>query len=146
MAAGLDQWHDFAAQLGGSLRTAQMVVRGHFHAMPAEVRTDWTAEGRPERTVLVLVPNATIAAENEIHIAADGAPIAPDRLAATAVPDSAKPLVEAIVGGALAFDLTGQELRLALPAPVLDPGPLLGRLVQMTQLCELVRSAKGPFR
>lgn len=148
MAAGLEPWRAFAAQLGGSLETARMVARGHFHAMPVEARTEWTSEGKPERTLLTLVPNVSIATENEVHLAADeGGVIAPDRLAAAALPASARPLVEAIVkGGALAFDLTGQELRLALRAPILDPGPLADRLVQMTQLCELVRSAKGPFR
>lgn len=148
MAGGLEPWRAFAAQLGGVLETARMIVQGHFHAMPVELRTEWTPDGRPERTVLALVPNATIAAENEIHLASgNGAPLAPDLIAGASIPGSARALVEAIAGGgALAFDLTGQELRLALPAPILDPAPLAGRLVQMTQLCELVRSAKGPFR
>jgi hypothetical protein len=149
LAVGVDQWRAFAAQLGGSLETARMVVRGHFHAMPVEARTEWSGDGRPERTLLTLVPNASIAAENEIHVsAAEDPAIAPGRIRLAQAPlsASARPLVEAIAKGALSFDLTGQELRLSLPAPLLDPSPLAERLVQMTQLCELVRSAKGPFR
>jgi len=143
MTEALEAWRGLAAQLGGSLETARMALRGHFQAMPVEVRTDWTAGGQPERTLIQMRPNVFIAADNEIHLASTGEPLSLDQ---SAVAGFARPLVESIVRDAYALDLAGDEVTLALPAPCLDPKTLLERLAQMAQLCELVRSGKGPFR
>lgn len=143
MVIGLELWQDFAAQLGGSLETARMAVRGHYQAMPVEVRTDWTAGGEPERTFIQLRPNVFIAADNEVHLSATDGPLSPE---ANQVASFARPIVEALVKDAHGFDLAGDEVSLLLPAPFVDPRPLLERLALMAQLCELVRAGKGPFR
>lgn len=143
MVIGLELWRDFAAQLGGFLETARMAVQGHYQAMPVEVRTDWTAGGEPERTFIQLRPNVFIAADNEVHLSATDGPLSSET---SQVASFARPIVEALVKDAYAFDLVGDEVSISLPAPFVDPRPLLERLALMAQLCEMVRSGKGPFR
>jgi hypothetical protein len=125
--------------------------------MPVEVRTDWTAGGGPERTFIQLRPNVFIAADSEIHLRPNTFMVGDDdvqpRVAAEQVSTEsshvasfAKPIVEALTKDAYSFDLAGDEVSLSLPAPFVDPKPLLERLALMAQLCEMVRSGKGPFR
>lgn len=146
MAAGLESWHRLAQRLGGPLELASMSVRGHFLAVPAEVVTEWSAEGHPERTRLTTRHNAMLPAERELHLMLPGPG---GSLTVEQLPESASVTSEVLVEilrDAYTFELNSEHARLSLAAPLLDPLPLLGRFALIARLIESMRVGQGPFR
>ncbi len=144
---GLAQWEAVARRLDGTLEKARMVVRGTFHAMPAEIRSEWTSEGLPDWTVLVLRPNVTIPKARRVHLSSpesDGL-LVPGSPTATSEP-ATEALLQMIRQDAESFDFAGEALYLSLPGATLNPLPLLDRLALMAQFWELLCAGKGPFR
>lgn len=147
MVEARQEWEQLAARLDGSLETARMAVSGHFNALPVEVRTEWSSEGVAERTLLELRLNMIVPAENELHLRGR------ERGATLDVEGEAQlreglsqDLLAQLLTDAIAFDLGGDLFTLSLPAPCLEPLTLLERLGAMTQLGELLRARRGPFR
>lgn len=126
MASGLASWRELAERLGGRLETARMAIRGAVRELPAEVVTEWSPDGAPERTRLVLRPAYRLGKE----------------LAGPAEAAAAQ-----LRAGAVALELGEDAVELHLPAPIQDASVLVPRLEELAKLCALLRAdAVGPYR
>ena len=145
MSEGIEAWKELAERLRTSLETARMAVQGELDGMPVAVITEWSPEGRPVRTQLIVSPVVPVASEYHVVLTPqeDGV-VSLDNwsLPRGAVQEAARKLLT----DALGFELSAERLRLSLPAPVSDPRPLIPRLIELARLAVLLRPGAGPFR
>jgi hypothetical protein len=145
MAEGIEAWRNLAAQLHAPLETARMAVTGELDGMAAEVITEWAPEGQPLQTRLAISPMVPVSSQYQVRLTQDSeGKIDPS---AWVLPTGAvRDLAQEILSDARAFELSEQQIRLILSAPILDPTPLISRLRSLARLTVLLRPGAGPFR
>jgi hypothetical protein len=121
-------WEALAARMEATLSAARMTVDGRWMGMRARLRTSWSPKGRPEHTVVSLHPEA-------VGAGAD----------ARAVEDAQRAVLAHSV--AERVEVTPEGIFARLPAPLLDPAPVVDVLDLLARLAAALRApAAGPYR
>jgi hypothetical protein len=147
MEQAVPSWEQLARRVHGTLNRANMSVEGTIQAMRVAVATVWSERGEVRHTRLEVFPTLPIAGR---FAASLGAATGGEPLTIPPLPDypaESRELVAIIVDGAEAFSMTADRAVLLLPAPLLEPAPLVAtRLEWMVQLCLSLGKGGGPYR
>ncbi len=143
LAAGLVHWRALAAELGGQLHTAMMRIDGELGGCRWVIRTDWTTDGKPLRTCIEVTASAAIPPAEQLE--ARGLALAA-LLEQAEFSATARPLIARVCAGAEGLFIDRDRLIVELPAPLLDPRPLAGRLRTLSELGRALSSRDGPYR
>jgi hypothetical protein len=142
MTEGLASWTALATELGSSLSTTDMSVRGHLEGIRVLVATRWSSDGTPLRTSVAVRPGFEI---EETHRVA----FAGDRLVSgdpARLPGDARAILPRLREGAHGLEIGADVIDLSLPAPLLDPAPCRAKLASLATLAASLRSNVGPYR
>jgi hypothetical protein len=122
-----DAWRELAATLDGALSVARMQIAGTAGGMPAFVRTEWSADGEPLRTVLgVRTPHIIDQRHRGVWSAdSDGER---DDEAERSDGEPASPTRARALSAATAWEIAADSIAITREAPIADPRPLAAQL------------------
>jgi hypothetical protein len=135
-------WSRLAAELGEPLETARMAVRGRFAGADVAAITHWTPRGEPLSTVVSLRTGQPIAETHRLDLA--GSDVIAGNLAH--LHPAARKMIEKLSQRVLAISIDEHLLSASLPAPLLDPAPIIPVLELLVSIARLLCGRGGPYR
>jgi hypothetical protein len=142
LAAARDRWLSLAEGLCGQLQPGDMRIEGQVGQFQIELATEWAESAEPLRTVLVVRGSQPIRQDYRIAWHA-GYPSAEGH---SALPQAASALLTQALEGTNALSIGEEGVEVSLPAPMMDPGPVMARIQLLCDLLMSLRSATGPYR